>query len=197
MKKADDYFYQQLGFHIADLAINLEIYGQKVEPSLHRYIFDICEDWDALKTYITSPIELLLGAGLLFASDGYCNLKLAGEGGDIGGGEWVSFLSSQHPIGKYKADFIVWCHSGQFTKGIVIECDGHDFHEKTKEQAQHDKSRDRFFVSKGFTVLRFTGSEIFRDTSGCIEEIEQIVQTKMHDVLVADGKINGRCNKNG
>jgi hypothetical protein len=43
---------------------------------------------------------------------------------------------------------------------LVIECDGHDFHEKTREQATKDKSRDRDLLNLGYPVMRFTGSEI-------------------------------------
>lgn len=50
---------------------------------------------------------------------------------------------------------------------IAIECDGHDFHERTPEQAQRDKSRDRFLSEQGWIVLRFTGREITRDARSC------------------------------
>ena len=65
----------------------------------------------------------------------------------------------QEKIGNYRADFVV-NYFKYSKKKYVIECDGHDFHEKTKEQAKHDKQRERFFVSQGYTVLRFSGSEI-------------------------------------
>ena len=52
----------------------------------------------------------------------------------------------------------------------MIECDGHDYHERTKEQAARDKKRDRFFASKGYKVLRFTGSEIWADPEAVAEE---------------------------
>lgn len=45
---------------------------------------------------------------------------------------------------------------------LAIECDGHDFHEKTKEQARRDKSRDRLLMANGIHTIRFTGSEVFR-----------------------------------
>lgn len=44
---------------------------------------------------------------------------------------------------------------------LAIECDGHQYHERTKEQAQRDKRRDRDLQSAGFGVARFTGAEIF------------------------------------
>ena len=41
---------------------------------------------------------------------------------------------------------------------IVAECDGHDFHEKTKDQVARDKSRVRDLEIAGWRILRFTGS---------------------------------------
>jgi len=35
----------------------------------------------------------------------------------------------------------------------------------------HDARKDRFLSKRGWTVLRFTGTEIFRDVERCIEEI--------------------------
>lgn len=80
---------------------------------------------------------------------------------------WRLKLKIQFPIGKYKADFLVYSESGKGDK-IVIECDGHDFHEKTKEQAQRDKKRDRDMQIAGYKVYRFTGSEIYRTRGQCV-----------------------------
>lgn len=54
---------------------------------------------------------------------------------------------------------------------VIVECDGHEFHEKTKEQAQRDKSRDRQFLLAGMSVLRFTGSEIWKNPTVCTAQI--------------------------
>jgi hypothetical protein len=54
---------------------------------------------------------------------------------------------------------------------LIIECDGHDFHERTKEQAAKDRSRDRAATIAGIDVLRFTGSEIWRDPWECAGQI--------------------------
>jgi hypothetical protein len=53
---------------------------------------------------------------------------------------------------------------------VAIECDGHDFHERTKEQASRDKARDRAFQAHGWIVARFTGSDIWRDAHSCAAE---------------------------
>jgi very-short-patch-repair endonuclease len=44
---------------------------------------------------------------------------------------------------------------------LVIELDGHDFHEKTKEQVRKDKERERDMTKAGYTILRYSGSEVY------------------------------------
>ncbi len=66
---------------------------------------------------------------------------------------------------------------------IVIEVDGHEFHERTKEQAQRDKSRDRALTGAGYRVLRFTGSEVFRDPIARAESIMFQLEEMASDLL--------------
>jgi very-short-patch-repair endonuclease len=54
---------------------------------------------------------------------------------------------------------------------IFIECDGHDFHERMPHQATRDRKKDRLIQSAGIPILRFTGSEIYRDPLTCAYEI--------------------------
>jgi hypothetical protein len=65
------------------------------------------------------------------------------------------------------------------TTALLIECDGHDFHERTKEQARKDRSRDRQLQFAGFDVFRFTGAEIHADAFGCAEEIADFLSQKI------------------
>jgi very-short-patch-repair endonuclease len=41
---------------------------------------------------------------------------------------------------------------------LVVECDGHDFHEKTKQQVTKDNRRERELQIAGWHVFRFSGS---------------------------------------
>ena len=79
------------------------------------------------------------------------------------------FYHSQENIGKYRVDFL--CSMVGTKQEYIIECDGHDFHEKTKEQAKYDKQRERYLVSQGYKVLRFSGSEIISDFERIKEEL--------------------------
>ena len=59
---------------------------------------------------------------------------------------------------------------------VAVELDGHDYHERTKAQARHDKSRDRALTQSGWLNLRFTGSEIYEDPSRVLEELHNLFE---------------------
>jgi hypothetical protein len=71
---------------------------------------------------------------------------------------WMLALLAQPEYGYYRPDFGIctWVHEvgGAPPFILVVEVDGHDFHEK--EQARRDKQRDRFMTTTGAKVLRFT-----------------------------------------
>lgn len=79
----------------------------------------------------------------------------------------------------YRVDFliVVFPASAQDGEGnsIVIELDGHDYHERTKEQAASDRSRDRALIAAGYKVVRFTGSEVYRDPVKVLSEVENFI----------------------
>lgn len=86
------------------------------------------------------------------------------------------YLWPQIKIGPYRVDFIfASVRFGREVSWAIIECDGHDFHERTRQQAQRDKARDRYLIGKGYRVLRYTGSEIYRDPDAVWDEIIKIV----------------------
>lgn len=77
----------------------------------------------------------------------------------------------QAQVLNYRADFLITVIlSGKTLGRVVIECDGHHFHERTKEQAAHDRGRDRAMTLAGYKVIRFTGSEIHRDLMKCVND---------------------------
>ena len=59
---------------------------------------------------------------------------------------------------------------------VAIELDGHAWHEKSPDQVQRDKERERFLVSKGWTLIRFSGREIINNAGGKFYELTQIVK---------------------
>lgn len=87
------------------------------------------------------------------------------------------------PGPKYRLDFgmgFVWEKRSWL---VAVECDGHDFHERTKEQAANDRARDRELMLSGVRTVRFTGSEIYRDPQGCalalLRQLDSVVEEAM------------------
>lgn len=82
-------------------------------------------------------------------------------------------MKAQVQEGRYRIDLALVSEEEDLPR-FAIEVDDHEFHEKTKEQAQRDKSRDRTLTAVGWTVLRFTGREVWRDADSCASEVAAI-----------------------
>ncbi len=76
------------------------------------------------------------------------------------------YIYPQYSVEKYRVDFLIE-QSGigpvEHLGPVVVELDGHDFHDKDKRQRSYEKARDRFLVKKGYRVLHFTGSDVVAD----------------------------------
>src|SRR5258706_2443588 len=77
-------------------------------------------------------------------------------------------LRRQSPMGNYIADFVA--HSCK----LVVEVDGesHDF----ESRIRHDDRRDRWFVSRGYRVLRFTNDDVMKNLEGVLLAIQQAAE---------------------
>lgn len=100
----------------------------------------------------------------------------------------VDLVRMQYDVLGYRTDFAIRRYELKYggldrivlaSQIILVECDGHDFHERTKEQASRDKSRDRELHSAGFLVLRFSGSEIWKDPYKCATQIMDCLDSNM------------------
>lgn len=85
----------------------------------------------------------------------------------------------QTKVGKYRVDILINVARGKKSHWFVVECDGHDFHEKTKEQARRDRARDRWMQMHDLVVLRFTGSEIFKSPDDCADQVAECIYSKV------------------
>jgi len=144
------------------------------EPSLGGildFVVGIADVVDMLEL-CESPIEQLLRLGMeeigMCLTDGYVwNLEHQEE----------FELDGK----KYRADFMIeytpnMLDQNRIINKMIIECDGHNFHDRTKEQAKRDRERDRLFQKHGIAVLRFTGSEIVKDPVKCAEEFMAFIR---------------------
>lgn len=62
---------------------------------------------------------------------------------------------------------------------LGIELDGHAFHERTPAQVARDKQRERALIRHGFTILRFTGTEMVRNPRKCLDEVSDLIAQKI------------------
>lgn len=61
--------------------------------------------------------------------------------------------------------------NAKFREYLAVECDGMEFHERTKEQAIRDRKRDRHLLWGGMPTMRFLGAEIYADPLECLGEV--------------------------
>jgi very-short-patch-repair endonuclease len=83
------------------------------------------------------------------------------------------FLETQYEIGTYRLDFALFPKNNS---KIAIELDGHTYHERTEDQAVHDRARDRFLQENGWSTLRFHRKEIEENLDRCIDQVNRIIQ---------------------
>lgn len=117
-----------------------------------------------------SPIEQIF----ITAYDMYCTIL----------NKTRFYLDSQKEIivngKKYFADFVFEFDSCinhyNIERPLVIECDGYDFHQKTKEQVIRDNERELALKFAGFDVIRFSGSQIYRNPLKCVDDAYKYIQ---------------------
>lgn len=148
------------------------------EPTNYPKNAVACKLWSLLE----SPIEHLLGVEMFDA------LKKTGSGCWIySAWEFQTFSASQEQdtfviVPQYEVpgvghvDFAIFAPHWSAEPLVIVEADGHDFHERTPEQASEDNRRDRVLQRRGFPVLRFTGTDVLRRSRECAREVAEFAQ---------------------
>ena len=148
---------------------------KKLEPSVIYFLNGLIEgitcDFLSIIDDCESPIEKLFGLALK-AMDQQFQLLTNGN----------FYMETQYNIKCglkiFRADFYVWAKINDKILKIVVECDGHDFHERTKEQALRDKKRDRALLIHGYYVIHFTGKEIMDNPHYCVNELMSFILSR-------------------
>jgi Protein of unknown function (DUF559) len=65
---------------------------------------------------------------------------------------------------KYRVDFLIP------SKKAIIELYGYQHH-NTKEKITKDAERERYLQRLGYQIIRFTGTEVFKDVHKCVNEV--------------------------
>jgi len=90
-----------------------------------------------------------------------------------------AYVLRNAPVLTYRVDIILVHRRFDHTQDdrpvlLAIECDGHEFHDRTKQQAAYDRARDRELLLLGIATVRFTGSEIHHSAERCAHEALKI-----------------------
>ena len=165
---------------MSDLATRLR------DDLMAEYSYSCAITFDSVLQHCESPIEALFGSAILLAMRMPCDFSCvhftplpypAPKTATL-------LLTPQYPWRSYRIDWVI--RSTKAPVEIFVECDGHDFHERTKEQAARDRSRDREVTEAGIPLLRFTGSEIYRNPGACGFQTLMLID-KLEE------QQNGRC----
>lgn len=74
-------------------------------------------------------------------------------------------VKTQVPCGRYRIDMTLPSHR------IAIEADGKAYHSSPKQRA-HDRRKNAYLRKQGWTVLRFSGRQIYKDMPKILRRIE-------------------------
>jgi very-short-patch-repair endonuclease len=91
-------------------------------------------------------------------------------------------IEPQALVGDYRVDFLLTMRlrpatGATRTARMVVECDGHEWHERTRQQAQRDRARDRAIQALDLPVYRYTGSEVWRDVfAAALEAVGELAR---------------------
>lgn len=125
-----------------------------------------------------SPIEQIFLEEAIMSRGGYVRLANTNTVDEFY--DWLRrssddlmLISPQVSVGPYRCDFIAGRFSGGRVTLVVVECDGFEFHRKTRYQRDRDARRDLWMRQEhGIkSVLRFDGSRIHADASLCVNEM--------------------------
>jgi hypothetical protein len=138
---------------------------------------------DQISRECESPIETLF-LSTFMTGLGLADIRSPGEidfwkirtttGREIGPRNGALIITPQFRWRSYRIDFAFYFLNEE--PRVFVECDGHDFHERTPEQAERDRRRDREVQAAGIRILRFTGREIWRDPVQCVMETIKAVR---------------------
>lgn len=148
---------------------------ERLNATIHEQIFEAL--YKAARIHdCTSPIEQMYYAEYLcYVRDRESYERFSQE--CFGHADAMMFLwdhSLKFPTvtGPITPDFLAFWRIPGDNKyyPIIVELDGHEFHQKTKQQVERDYERNRIIQGAGFQVIRFTGSEVYRNPRKCLEK---------------------------
>ena len=159
-------------------------YDSSVETHHFNYLFDIVEPVldpkNPTKRILDRPVNFMEknGGSFLFM-----------KGIKVEDGSYSYQILPQHSINiedrNFRLDFAIIIE----TKGksiplkgrYCIECDGHEFH-NSKQQITRDNERMRLLTKFGWTVLRYSGSEIYGHSNAAMFNLEDTILSSLERI---------------
>lgn len=180
----DVYFAKRNGINMIEpnkIPESVSIFLEKASADIGRIEIEVFSEDVFCKlsenNLITSPIEQLFYIALRVmcraARERFCHDPEFVDGKPVflDGGV---FLTPQYKVGNYRVDFLVrriGFGRSAIPRDVIVELDGHEFHDKDKRQRSYEKARDRFLSRQGHTVLHYTGSDVVADPYRVAHEV--------------------------
>jgi len=156
-----------------------ELHRAALRASVLRHVAFISDDLERAVAVCESPPErAMLYALAIVAWDWVDGVLVRLETGASGlmatHGTYIE-LEPQAQIATHRVDFLLTMRlrtgpEADRRARLVVECDGHDWHERTPEQARRDRARDRALQARDLAVYRYTGSDVWRDVFAAAQE---------------------------
>lgn len=168
-----------------------EFYTEAFKAYVSENIFTLWTEFENGLMYCESPIEKMMAAALSIVGGKQLGVRFKVKnvyyGREVRSSIEHLLIEPQAQLGEYRVDFLLTMNitaprfemvegesratgENTVTKQMILECDGHDYHERTKEQAKNDRTRDRTLQQLGYLVFRYTGSEIWEDVFKCAQD---------------------------
>ncbi len=163
---------QEVRLLAKELGIDLDVHMEL--DTARELSAQLCIIAESRKRYKNRPTAVRIGYHLrsVFRSIGLQRespiedkLCLAMNASEILEGQ---FQMQKH-VGPYRLDFSF------IVPKLCVEADGYAYHTEPA-QIERDQSRDIYMTRLGWTVLRFTGSDIYSRIEECVTEVESVFQ---------------------
>lgn len=146
----------------------IELRDEKIDKRLFNvaYNFEVYEQCE-------SPIEIIFA---FFWDKHYLENKIKADELNLYPQEIITTDNGKN----YRVDFEIEFYKvygntpetyKEYYSKVVVECDGHEFHEKTKAQVKKRNERDYDLKISGYDVIHFSGSEIYNKPEECIKKV--------------------------
>lgn len=90
----------------------------------------------------------------------------------------------------YRVDFLLECYlykeKDEYYSSLIVECDGHQFHEKTKEQVRKRNERDFNLKLSGYDIIHFSGSEIYNEPEKCVNNVIEYLEKNLRNTNTSE-----------